>query len=74
MMTTVARQDDADYGSGIFKENYKGNEIFLHGGKTIAYNSTVFYNKNTKDIVVVIVNQIENDSDDMAYKLLDKLN
>ena len=73
MQTTVVGEYDLNYGSGIFSKNYNGDNIFVHSGQTIAYNSFCLYDEDTKDIVVVIINQIENDSEPIAYKILDLL-
>ncbi|CAL2080462.1 Beta-lactamase domain-containing protein [Tenacibaculum sp. 190524A02b] len=44
------------YGLGIFKENYKGEKIYEHGGNNIGYSFINAYNPKTKNLFLSFTN------------------
>lgn len=73
MKTATKGNEDLNYGYGIFKRIDNGDTNFSHSGQTIAYNSICIYHSKTKSTVVVIVNQIVNDAEQIAIKILEEL-
>ncbi len=76
MQTTVdAKNGDTviSYGHGTFSKDFLGDKVFYNAGQTIAYQSFVLYSTNTKNVVVVIINNSQSDPSPIAYSILTEL-